>query len=254
MKSSATRFPNTSLRKELTPSTLTFPVVGIGASAGGLQAIKSFFSHMPADSGMAFVVILHLSPDHQSIADRIVQEVTRMPVRQVNETTAIEKNTVYIISPAHDLTMNDGFLSVTPADRQPGAHIAIDLFFRDLADVHRDRAFCLVLSGTGSDGAVGLSRIKEQGGVTLVQTPEDAEFDGMPRAAIDTQMVDLVLPVVEMPQKLLDLWRNSQAITLPTANDAEIIAPPPTSERDAAVAEQLLQDILQQLRVGSTLR
>ena len=83
-------------------------------------------------------------------------------------------------------------------------------FFRDLADTHKERAFCLVLSGTGSDGAVGLSRIKEQGGITLVQTPEDAEFDGMPRAAIDTRMVDLVLPVVEMPQNLLELWRHSQ--------------------------------------------
>ncbi|BCX67991.1 CheR family methyltransferase [Pseudomonas izuensis] len=251
MKSSAKRSPNASQHKELTPSTLPFPVVGIGASAGGLQALKSFFEQMPADSGMAFVVILHLSPDHQSVADRIIQEVTRMPVRQVSDTIGIEKNTVYVISPAHDLAMNDGYLCVTHSNRPPGAHIAIDLFFRDLADVHRERAFCVVLSGTGSDGAVGLSRIKEQGGITLVQAPEDAEFDGMPRAAIDTQMVDLVLPVVEMPQKLLELWHNSQAITLPTANDPEINVAPPTTERDAAVAEQRLQDILQQLRVGT---
>ncbi|MFP3541313.1 chemotaxis protein CheB, partial [Pseudomonas sp. SIMBA_044] len=88
-----------------------------------------------------------------------------MPVRQVTETVSIEKNTVYVISPAHDLMMNDGYLSVTPSDRPPGMHVAIDLFFRDLADVHKERAFCLILSGTGSDGAVGLSRIKEQGGI-----------------------------------------------------------------------------------------
>lgn len=251
MKSSAKRSPNAPQRKELTPSTLPFAVVGIGASAGGLQALKSFFEHMPADSGMAFVIILHLSPDHESVADRIIQDVTQMPVRQVTDTIGIEKNTVYVISPAHDLKMNDGYLSVTSSDRLPGSHIAIDLFFRDLADVHKERAFCVVLSGTGSDGAVGLSRIKEQGGITLVQAPEDAEFDGMPRAAIDTQMVDLVLPVVEMPQKLLELWRNSQAITLPTANDPEFKALPPSTERDAALAEQLLQDILQQLRVGT---
>jgi two-component system CheB/CheR fusion protein len=87
-------------------------------------------------------------------------------------------------------------------------HVAIDLFFRDLADMHKERAFCLILSGTGSDGTVGLSRTKEQGGITLVQTPEDAEYDGMPRAAINPQIVDLVLPVVEMPQKMLELWRN----------------------------------------------
>ncbi|WP_330996934.1 chemotaxis protein CheB, partial [Pseudomonas fluorescens] len=116
---------------------------------------------------------------------------------------------------------------------------------------HKERAFCLILSGTGSDGAVGLSRIKEQGGITLVQAPEDAEYDGMPLAAIETQMVDLVLPVVEMPHKLLELWRNAQSIVLPTANDPEIKTTPPSTERDAAVAEQLLLDILIQLRAST---
>ncbi|CAN7440821.1 CheR family methyltransferase [Pseudomonas umsongensis] len=251
MTSSTKHAPDAPQRRELTPSTLDFPVVGIGASAGGLQAVKSFFQHMPYDSGMAFVVILHLSPDHHSIVDRIIQEVTAMPVLQVTETTDIKKNTVYVIPPAHHLAMSDGHLSVTSTDRHPGLSIAIDLFFRDLADVHKERAFCLVLSGTGSDGAVGLSRIKEQGGVTLVQAPEDAEFDGMPRAAIETRMVDLVLPVVQMPEKLLELWRNSQAIRLPIAIDPDASIGPAPGERDAAVAEQWLQDILLQLRAGT---
>ncbi|WLH66255.1 CheR family methyltransferase [Pseudomonas sp. FP2309] len=248
MKSAPLRSPNVPQRKDLTPSNLSFPVVGIGASAGGLRAVKAFFEHMPKDCGMAFVVVLHLSPDHQSVADKIIQESTGMPVSQVNGATPIDKNRVYVISPAHVLSMNDGYLSVSPAVREGGSHIAIDLFFRDLADTHKERAFCLILSGTGSDGAVGLSRIKEQGGITLVQTPEDAEFDGMPLAAIETQMVDLVLPVVEMPQKLMDLWRNAQSIILPTADDPEIKTSPPATERDAAVAEQLLLDILIQLR------
>lgn len=204
MPSSSKRSPNVPQRRELSPSTLDFAVVGIGASAGGLQAIKQFFEHMPKDNGMAFVIVLHLAPDHQSIADKIIQESTKMPVLQVTEAVPIQKNHVYVISPAHQLSMNDGYLKVSPAEPRQGGHVAIDLFFRDLADVHKDRAFCLVLSGTGSDGAVGLSRIKEQGGVTIAQSPQDAEFDGMPQAAIDTQMVDLVLPVVEMPQKLLD--------------------------------------------------
>jgi two-component system CheB/CheR fusion protein len=251
MKSSVKRSPNVPQRKELIPSSLPFPVVGIGASAGGLQAVKSFFEQMPNDNGMAFVIIFHLSPDYPSQVDRIIQEVTKMPVRQVTETIAIEMNTVYVISPAHNLMMNDGYLSVTHAHRPPGMHVAIDLFFRDLADVHKERAFCLVLSGSGSDGAVGLSRIKEQGGVTLVQTPDDAEYDGMPRAAINTQMVDLVLPVMEMPQKLIELWHNARAITLPNANDPEIKTTPPASEREAVMAEQHLQDILSQLRAGS---
>ena len=248
MKSAPPRSPNVPQRKDLTPSNLAFPVVGIGASAGGLQAVKAFFEHMPKDCGMAFVVVLHLSPDHQSVADKIIQESTRMPVLQVTDTTPIEKNHVYVISPAQHLAMNDGYLIVTSSVREGGSHIAIDLFFRDLADTHKERAFCVILSGTGSDGAVGLSRIKEQGGVTLVQTPEDAEFDGMPLAAIETQMVDLALPVVEMPQKLLELWRNAQSIILPTANDPEIHTTPPATERDVALAEQLLLDILIQLR------
>lgn len=242
---------NAPASKALRPSTLDFAVVGIGASAGGLQAIKLFFENMPQDNGMAFVIVLHLSPDHQSIADRIIQESTRMPVLQVTQTVPIEKNRVYVIAPGRRLTMNDGLLEVSAADPGEGRHSPIDLFFRDLADVHRERAFCLVLSGTGSDGAVGLSRIKEQGGVTLAQAPQDAEFDGMPRAAIDTHMVDLVLPVVEMPQKLLELWRNSREIRLPTADDPQLQTIASFSERETALTEQLLCDILIQLRTGT---
>ncbi|WLG49548.1 CheR family methyltransferase [Pseudomonas sp. FP1742] len=238
-------------RKALNPSTLDFPVVGIGASAGGLQSIKLFFENMPQDNGMAFVIILHLSPDHQSVADKIIQESTRMPVLQVTETVPIEKNRVYVIPPARRLLMNGNNLEVVENDPQLGRHASIDLFFRDLAQVHRERAFCLVLSGSGSDGAVGLSRIKEQGGITLAQVPEDAEFDGMPRAAIETGMVDLVLPVVEMPQKLLDLWHNSREISLPAANDPELQSFASVSERDAALAEQMLHDILILLRTGT---
>jgi two-component system CheB/CheR fusion protein len=235
-----------------TPSReVDFGVVGIGASAGGLQAIKLFFENMPHDNGMAFVIVLHLSPDHVSIADKIIQVSTKMPVQQVTKTVSIEKNRVYVVSPAHRLAMNDGYLQVSPIDPRHGRHASIDLFFRDLASAHRERAFCLVLSGTGSDGAVGLSRIKEHGGVTLVQTPEDAEFDGMPRAAIETGMVDLVLPVVEMPQKLLELWRNAKNISLPSANDPNVRTVASIAERETVVAEQLLQDILIQLRAGT---
>lgn len=206
---------------------------------------------MPNDNGMAFVIVMHLAPDHQSLAGEIIQETTRMPVLQVTEAVPIRENRVYVISPAQSLHMNDGYLHVIPAEPRQGAHVAIDLFFRDLADVHRERAFCLILSGTGSDGAVGLSRIKEQGGVTIAQSPADAEFDGMPQAAIDTQMVDLVLPVAEIPQKLLELWRNSQVIRLPTANDPQLPTQPTTLEREAAAAEQSLHDILAQLRADT---
>ncbi|HKS14338.1 MAG TPA: CheR family methyltransferase [Pseudomonas sp.] len=233
-------------RQGVMPSHLLFPVVGIGASAGGLGALKTFFEQMPADSGMAFVIVLHLSPKHESVADQIIQDSTPMPVKQVNDTCAIEPNHVYVISPANQLSMNDGYLRVIPVDRPVGNHIAIDLFFRDLADVHKEYAFCVVLSGTGSDGAVGLSRIKEQGGVTLVQSPSDAEFDGMPQAAIATRLVDVVLPATDIPAKLIELWRNSQLIKLPPPHDMQL--PANSAERERAAAEQVLHDILLLLR------
>ncbi|MEH6386665.1 CheR family methyltransferase [Pseudomonas profundi] len=223
-------------------SHLNFPVVGIGASAGGLQAVLRFFEHMPNDNGMAFVIIMHLSPNHESNAGKIIQNVTKMPVRQVTGPVPIEKNHVYVISPALDLTMHDGHLRVSKPKPKRGGQIAIDLFFRTLADTHHEHAFCLVLSGTGSDGAVGLSRIKEQGGVTLAQLPDDAEYDDMPRSAIATGMVDLVLPVAEMPHKLLELWHNSRQIKMPADLSAEVRAP--TNEEEAIAAERALRDIL----------
>lgn len=243
--------PSVPQRRDIQPSHLSFPVVGIGASAGGLQAVKRFFEHMPKDNGMAFVVIFHLSPDHHSSAAKLIGQVTGMPVISVESTTAIQKNHVYVISPAMHLSMNDGHLRVSPQQTRRGGHVTIDLFFRDLADAHKERAFCLVLSGTGSDGAVGLSRIKEQGGITIAQSPSDAEYDGMPQAAINTRMVDFVLPVSDMPQKIRELWENSRQIRLPAAGDPEIHTLAPSNERSSAQAEQLLHDILVKLRAGT---
>ncbi|MND66213.1 Aerobic respiration control sensor protein ArcB [compost metagenome] len=247
MKSSPKQ-PASPQNPALSPSHLDFPVVGIGASAGGLEAICTLFRQMPSDCGMAFVVVLHLSPDHQSVADRIIQETTQMPVRQVTEPVPIERNHIYVISPANRLSTNDGYLRVTPANRRRGDHVAIDLFFRDLADVHKDHAFCVVLSGTGADGAVGLSRIKEQGGVTLAQNPDDAQYDSMPRAAIETGMVDLVLPAAEMPQKLLELWRNARQVRLPEIEDDTLPPALGTRAGDAQASEPMLEEILLQLR------
>lgn len=219
MKSSSKPTPASPQNPALSPSHLDFPVVGIGASAGGLEAVQAFFQRVPENCGMAFVVVLHLSPDHQSQADRLIQRVTRMPVCQVSEPVPIERDHVYVISPANRLSTNDGYLRVSPARRSRGDHVAIDLFFRDLADVHKDHAFCVILSGSGSDGAVGLSRIKEQGGVTLVQSPDDAQYPDMPKAAIATGMVDLILPVTEIPGKLVELCRSAQKVKLPEIED-----------------------------------
>ena len=229
-------------------SHIEFPVVGIGASAGGIGALLKLFEHMPQHSGMAFVVILHLSPKHESNVDSILRKVTRMPVAQVNQTTTIEADHIYVISPTCSLTMSDGKLIVSEAERPRGRHVAIDLFFRTLADVHRDRSVCLVLSGTGSDGAVGLRRIKERGGVTLVQSPGDAEYDGMPLSAIGTGAVDFVLPVIDMPAKLTDIWHNAQRIELPHPEHTGLRVDSPDSAAAATRAEEALADVMVLLR------
>lgn len=229
------------------PSTLHFPVVGIGASAGGLPALLLLFENMPSVNEMAFVVILHLSPRHPSSAAEILQRATRMPVVQVTSKVQIEPGHVYVIAPNMHLSMMDGLLLVDPQERPRGQHVAIDLFFRTLAHVHRERAVAIVLSGTGSDGAVGLSRVKEQGGLTLVQAPGDAEHDGMPCAAIRTGAVDFVLPVADMPQKLIDLWDNAKIIRLPPPGDAEAPIEHTATPADIAVAEDALQDIISAL-------
>lgn len=236
---------------DLIKSPLKFPVVGIGASAGGLQALLRFFERMPAANGMAFVVILHLSPDHESNVAEILQRIARMPVMQVTELTAIEANHVYVIPPTHDLEMNDGHLQLASHSRIRGAHLAIDLFFRTLAEVHQERAVAVVMSGTGHDGASGLARVKEEGGVTLVQQPEDAEYDDMPKAAIATGMVDFVATASDMPRRLQELWANASRISLPRKDGLSLRADIADSDESARLAEEALRDIMSALRIYS---
>jgi two-component system CheB/CheR fusion protein len=228
-------------------SQIDFPVVGIGASAGGLHALVRFFENLPANNGMAFVIVLHLSPKHPSSADSVLQRATVMPVMQVTSTTKIEQNHVYVIAPNQQLSMVDGYLGVSELDRPRGTHTAIDVFFRTLAEVHQERSVAVVLSGTGSDGAVGLTRIKEEGGVTLVQAPGDAEHEGMPQAAIRTGAIDFVLPVTDIPQKLLDLWTNARIIALPPPGDGEAPVAHVTTAADTLAAESALQKVVNSL-------
>ncbi|KTT59832.1 chemotaxis protein [Pseudomonas oryzihabitans] len=231
---------------QLTPSDLPFPVVGIGASAGGIQALLRFFEALPADCGMAFVVVMHLSPEHQSSLDQILQRATRLPVQQVTQPVPIEADHVYVIPPGFDLTMNDGYLRLNPAERLSGDHVAVDLFFRALADVHKTRAIAIVLSGNGADGSVGLGRIKEQGGVTLAQAPEDAEFDSMPSSAIAAGAVDFVMPVVDMPQKLLELATTIHSLSQGELRQIDFEARVPGASNKAM--QLALRDILTLLR------
>ncbi|MDB5801067.1 MAG: cheBR [Rhodocyclales bacterium] len=234
--------------EDLRLSDLEFPVVGLGASAGGLQAVSDFLQHTPADTGMAFVVVLHLSPKHDSKSDEILQRVTRMPVLQVTEPVKIEANRVYVIAPNKHLSMDDGTLTLSPLERPRERHVAIDLFFRTLAHVHRERAICIILSGTGSDGAVGLTRVKERGGVALAQSPDEAEYDGMPASAIATGLIDFILPVADMPHKLIELWRNARSIELPGPVDPDLRVDTPSSTARSAAAEEALREIMVLLR------
>jgi two-component system CheB/CheR fusion protein len=231
--------------RDFIPSTLPFPVVGIGASAGGIEALSRFLEAMPAENGMAFVVVIHLSPKYESNLDKILQTKTRMPVTQVTEVTPVEAGHVYLISPALDLLMNDGSLQVVSAARPRGRHVAIDMFFRTLAEVHRERAIGIILSGAGSDGAVGIARIKEKGGLTFVQSLDDAEYDSMPRSALERGTVDVVLPASEMPQKLLELSRNARVLQLPPAGQLERSIHIDSAEAQAEEAESALREILQ---------
>ncbi len=177
-------------------------VVGLGASAGGLGALQELFEQLPAASRTAFVVILHLSPEHESRIAELLQRYTEMPVQQVTEPTDVEGGRVYVIPPRKDLSMLDGQIRLSERDPSRRHRAPIDLFFRTLAEAYGRDAAAVVLSGTGSDGSVGLKRVKERGGLTFAQQPEEAEYDGMPRSAIATGAVDLVLPLDELARKL----------------------------------------------------
>ncbi len=163
---------------------------------------------------MAFVAVLHISPNHASHVDEVLRRSVSMPVVQVFGTTPIEKNTVYLISPSNDLSIADGCLHVVPSDRSRRRPVAIDLFFRSLADAHRARSISIILSGMGSDGSMGIARIKEQNGINIVQDPTDAEFDEMPRNALATGFVDIVLSVERMPARLIELRDNARAMKM----------------------------------------
>jgi two-component system CheB/CheR fusion protein len=184
---------------------LKFPIVGIGASAGGLGAFEAFFASMPVDSdpGMAFVLVQHLAPDHKSMLADFVKRYTRMQVFEVEDGMRVEPNCAYIIPPNRDMAFLDGTLQLLEPSAPRGLRLPIDFFFRSLAQDQHERAIGIVLSGTGSDGTLGLRAIKGEGGMVMAQNPESTEYDGMPRSAINTGLVDYVLPPAEMPAQLI---------------------------------------------------
>ena len=183
----------------------SFPIVGIGASAGGLAAFEAFFSGMPVDvePGMAFVLVQHLAPDHKSLLCELIRRFTRMEVFEVVDGMAVRPNCAYIIPPNHDMALLNNRLQLLAPAAPRGHRLPIDFFFRSLAETQRELAIGIVLSGTGSDGTLGVRAIKGEGGMVMAQTPESTEFDGMPASAIATGLVDYELPPAEMPAQLI---------------------------------------------------
>ena len=182
-----------------------FPIVGIGASAGGLAAFEAFFSGMPADTnpGMAFVLVQHLAPDHTSILTDLIRRYTRMTVFEVNDGMVVQPNCVYIIPPNCDMAFINGSLTLLEPAMPRGQRLPIDFFFRSLAQDQHERAIGIVLSGTGSDGTLGVRAIKGEGGMVMVQKIQSTEYDGMPCNAIATGLVDFELLPQEMPAKII---------------------------------------------------
>jgi two-component system CheB/CheR fusion protein len=187
------------------PPPTGFPIVGIGASAGGLAAFEAFFSGMPAvtDTDMAFVLVQHLAPDHKSILAELIRRYTRMQVFEVEDGMVVKPNCAYIIPPGHDMAFLNGALQLLDPSEPRGQRLPIDFFFRSLAQDQHERAIGIILSGTGSDGTLGVRAIKGEGGMVMAQNPVTTEFGGMPRSAIATGMVDFQLPPAEMPAQLV---------------------------------------------------
>jgi two-component system CheB/CheR fusion protein len=205
-----------------------FPIVGIGASAGGLAAFEAFFSGMPAvtEPNMAFVLVQHLAPDHKSILTGLIQRYTRMQVFEVEDGMKVRPNCAYIIPPGRDMSFLNGSLQLLEPSAPRGQRMPIDFFFRSLARDQGERAICVVLSGTGHDGTLGVRAIKGEGGMAMAQSPDSTEFDGMPKSAIATGLIDYELPPAEMAMQLLAYAAN------PSTGLARLASSMPTKDED----------------------
>ncbi len=191
---------------------IDFTIVGIGASAGGLESLERFFKSMPPDNGMAFVIVQHLSPDYKSLMVELLSKHTSIPVHRIEDSVKVKPNNIYLIPPKKTLIIFHGKLLLTEMDNQKGLTLPINIFFRSLAEDMGKKAIGIILSGTGSDGTLGIREIKGAGGMIMAQDTDSAKFDGMPKSAIATGLIDYVLPPEKMPEVLLK-YTNHPYIT-----------------------------------------
>jgi two-component system, chemotaxis family, CheB/CheR fusion protein len=187
-----------------------FPVVGVGASAGGLEAFKRLIKAIPEHSGIAYILVQHLEPSHESMLVDILQKITRIPVQEITNNVRVEPDHLYVIPSNRLLTANDGRLELNPRPPKKEKNMPIDVFFASLAEVHRGQAIGVVLSGTATDGTLGLKAIKEHGGFTFAQDQQSAAFDGMPQSAIDAGVVDFILVPEDIPRQVAKLFSRQE--------------------------------------------
>lgn len=212
---------------EPAPKADSFPVVAIGASAGGLEAFTQLVRALPANTGMAFLFIQHLDPTHPSMLADLLSKAANVPVVEAQNGAEVKANWVYVIPPNARMGILRNRLQLSPREEEHGLHLPIDFFMRSLAEERSDRAVGVVLSGTGSDGTLGLAAIKAEGGVTFAQEPKSARYDGMPRSAIASGCVDFVLTADDIPKELLRIARH------PYFGSARVAAPEEQAEKDA---------------------
>src|SRR6185369_12777125 len=194
---------------------LPFPIVGIGASAGGLEALEQFLRQVPLGCGMAFVIIQHLDPTHKGIMPELLQRTTNMEVFQVHDRMRVKPDCVYVIPPNKDMSILHGVLHLFEPAAPRGLRLPIDFFLRSLAEDRKERSIGVILSGMGSDGTMGLRAIKENSGLVVVQEPASAKFDSMPASAINAGLADIVAPAEELPGKILAYLRHVPFIAGP---------------------------------------
>ncbi|PYN02635.1 MAG: hypothetical protein DME07_09290, partial [Candidatus Rokuibacteriota bacterium] len=207
------------------PSRDAFPIVGIGASAGGLEAFSELLAHLSVDAAaMAFVLVQHLDPKYPSFLSEILSRTTRMPVVEVKNGMSVEIGHVYVMPPNTRMTIVAGVLNLTPRSDDPGPHMPIDHFLRSLAEDLKSRAIGVILSGSASDGALGLRAIKAEGGITFAEAPQSAKFDGMPRSAMASGAVDFVLPPKAIAQELIRIGGHPYLDETSAASPSEPLA------------------------------
>jgi two-component system CheB/CheR fusion protein len=187
---------------------LRFPIVGIGASAGGLEAFEQFLKNVPENSGLAYVIVQHLDPTQPGMLPELLQRVSGMVVSQAEDGAKVQSDCVYVIPPNSGMSIVKGVLHLCEPIESRGLRLPIDVFFRSLADDLQELAVGVILSGMGSDGSQGALDIKERNGIVLVQDPVSAKFNSMPRHAIVSALVDIIAPASELPEKLMDILKN----------------------------------------------